>query len=225
MGDKGEGAIKNFRKWVTSFMDGPMYLIPCCIIHSCCFVFCSNYVYSTGQYNLDFVVTHDFGTKIWKAKYDHTFLKNCPIVSALDNFFPHFRLLVAYCTCRNLGSFCLKWPIYIYTIFFLMFQGLVTQQIKIFIQTWFFVQFDPFCTSRGECKKRRSAYFGVFFGQFGDCDWPTRKKAAASLCNSVYSICRKTRHAFLIFCVLNTWLRSCENYGFLNILRAESSVS
>ena len=81
MGDKGEGGIKNFKKWLTSFMDGLMYLIPCCIIHSCCFVFCSNYVYSTGQYNLDFVVTHEFGTKIWKAKYDHTFLKNCPIVS------------------------------------------------------------------------------------------------------------------------------------------------
>ena len=118
MGDKVVGGVKNFKKWLTSFMDGPMYLIPCCIIHSCCFVFCSNYVYSTGQYNLDFVVTHDFGTKIWKAKYDHTFLKNCPIVSALDNFFPHFRLLFSYCTCRNFGSFCLKRPVYIYTIYF-----------------------------------------------------------------------------------------------------------
>ena len=192
-------------------MDGPMYLIPCCIIHSCCFVFCSNYVYSTGQYNLDFVVTHDFGTKIWKAKYDHTFLKNCPIVSALDNFFPHFRLLGCLLYLQKFWLILFKKDPYIFIQFiFLMFQGLVTQQIKIFIQTWFFVQFDPFW----ECTKRGSAYFGVFFGQFGDCDWPTRKKAAASLCNSVYSICRKTRHAFLILVVL--FYPDISNFTFWN---------
>ena len=24
MGDKGEGGVKNLKKWVTSFMDGPL---------------------------------------------------------------------------------------------------------------------------------------------------------------------------------------------------------
>ena len=120
--------------------------------------------------------------------------------------FPHWT--ISFHTLDNIG--CLlylqkfwlilfkKTCIHLYNLFFscsyldFKFQGLVTtQQIKIFIQTWFFVQFDPFC-SGGECTKRGSAYFGVFFGQFGDGYWPTGKKAA-SLCNSTHFVEKQTR--------------------------------
>ena len=33
MGDKGEGGVKNLKKWVTSFMDGPFHKIVDNYIH------------------------------------------------------------------------------------------------------------------------------------------------------------------------------------------------
>ena len=35
MGDKGEGGVKNLKKWVTSFMDGPLLIMAYVYLLSC----------------------------------------------------------------------------------------------------------------------------------------------------------------------------------------------
>ena len=41
MGDKGEGGVKNLKKWAKSFMDGPLYTFLKDIYIFCLFCFCT----------------------------------------------------------------------------------------------------------------------------------------------------------------------------------------
>ena len=60
MGDKGEGGVKNFKKWVTSFMDGhkswkKRVLYKTRVYYQISYSNCENFIFDASFYKLKFM--------------------------------------------------------------------------------------------------------------------------------------------------------------------------